>query len=63
MSTPTRSPLRSRRLRTLAAGVLIALLGAPTAGALERERLFGPEVKTGDYKHPASFTELRNGDL
>lgn len=27
------------------------------------ERLFGPEVATGKYKHPASFDELRNGDL
>lgn len=27
------------------------------------ERLFGPEVSTGDYKHPAGITELTNGDL
>jgi len=27
------------------------------------ERLFGPEIPTGDYKHPASITELANGDL
>ena len=27
------------------------------------ERVFGPEIKTGDYKHPASFDELQNGDL
>ena len=27
------------------------------------ERLFGPEVKTGPYKHPACMTELENGDL
>src|SRR5688572_20109632 len=27
------------------------------------ERVFGPEVKTGGYKHPAAVTELRNGDL
>ncbi len=33
------------------------------AGALVRERLFGPEVPTGRYKHPASITELANGDL
>jgi predicted neuraminidase len=26
-------------------------------------RVFGPEVPTGRYKHPASITELRNGDL
>lgn len=27
------------------------------------ERVFGPEIATGDYKHPASFDELQNGDL
>lgn len=27
------------------------------------DRLFGPEIPTGDYKHPASVTELANGDL
>src|SRR5438105_8753710 len=26
------------------------------------ERVFGPEIP-GPYKHPASFTELHNGDL
>jgi predicted neuraminidase len=34
-----------------------------TADGLRFERLFGPEVPTGDYKHPASVTELANGDL
>src|ERR1043165_7515332 len=32
-------------------------------GEIKVERVLGPEVKTGDYKHPASFDELRNGDL
>ncbi|WZP00663.1 sialidase family protein [Isosphaeraceae bacterium EP7] len=27
------------------------------------ERVFGPEVPTGPYKHPACLTELSNGDL
>ncbi len=27
------------------------------------ERVFGPEVPTGKYKHPASIAELTNGDL
>jgi predicted neuraminidase len=31
------------------------------AGELRVERVFGPEVKTGPYKHPACMTELRNG--
>lgn len=30
---------------------------------LSIERVFGPETPTGKYKHLASFTELRNGDL
>lgn len=33
------------------------------AGELVKERLFGPEVATGPYKHPASITELAGGDL
>jgi predicted neuraminidase len=27
------------------------------------ERVFGPEIATGPYKHPACLTELANGDL
>jgi hypothetical protein len=33
------------------------------AGELRIERLFGPEVKTGPYKHPARIESLANGDL
>jgi len=33
------------------------------ATELRIERIFGPEVKTGPYKHPACITELDNGDL
>ncbi len=33
------------------------------AGDLKIERLFGPEIKTGPYKHPARIEELHNGDL
>jgi predicted neuraminidase len=29
----------------------------------EVERIFGPEIQTGPYKHPACMTELGNGDL
>ncbi len=59
---------------TLTALALIAL-GIPAAngnaeappvaadGHVKIERIFGPEVKTGDYKHPASMAELANGDL
>jgi len=34
-----------------------------SAAELRIERLFGPEIKTGPYKHPARIEELRNGDL
>lgn len=45
--------------------VALFLLAASLAwcGDLVTERLFGPEVQTGPYKHPASITELASGDL
>ena len=44
----------------LAAAFLSELFAADEINV---ERVLGPEVRTGDYKHPASFDELRNGDL
>ena len=35
----------------------------PGVEGVEYHRLFGPETPTGRYKHPASLTELANGDL
>jgi predicted neuraminidase len=50
--------------RTAFASVLWILLGsALEAGELVISRLFGPETPTGPYKHPASMTEMNNGDL
>lgn len=48
----------------LRASLLLLLLatGPAFAGGLRLERILGPEVPTGPYKHPASVTELRNGD-
>src|SRR2546427_2464651 len=46
--------------------LLVLLAIAPstaTIGLLRIKRVFGPEVKTGPYKHPASIAELANGDL
>lgn len=44
--------------------LLVALSPAPArAGKLKIERVFGREVPTGPYKHPACATELKNGDL
>lgn len=44
---------------------LLLLAGACCAfsGELKIERVFGPEVPTGRYKHPASIAALANGDL
>jgi len=38
-------------------------LRASQSPGLRVERIFGPEIKTGPYKHPACFDQLRNGDL
>jgi predicted neuraminidase len=45
--------------------ILIALgsFGAFAATDIQTEKVFGPETLTGKYKHPASITELANGDL
>jgi predicted neuraminidase len=43
--------------------LLIVSRPALNAGELTISRVFGPEVPTGPYKHPASMTELGNGDL
>ncbi len=50
-------------LRTLPA-LLLLLIVVPAMAAEEVviHRVFGPEIP-GRYKHPASFTELDNGDL
>ena len=41
----------------------LALLLALQAADLPVERIFGKEVTTGPYKHPACATELQNGDI
>jgi predicted neuraminidase len=49
----------------LCRGIVLLVLGCGgiRAGELRIERVFGPEVPTGPYKHPACMTELANGDL
>lgn len=55
--------------KRLSVGVLVvawSVIGAApalAAGDLTITRVFGPEVKTGPYKHPASIAEFDNGDL
>src|SRR5438094_9387429 len=60
---PCPLPSPSRRGFICLALATALLGGDPLAGDLVVNRVFGPEVKTGDYKHPASFDELQNGDL
>jgi predicted neuraminidase len=43
--------------------VFALLTEAALAADIEVSRIFGPETPTGPYKHPASITELSNGDL
>jgi predicted neuraminidase len=53
-------------IATLAAGMLLLAtppIEDPAGGALEIRRIFGPEIETGPYKHPACMTELDGGDL
>src|ERR1051326_8840097 len=57
--------MKSSCLLRLAMPILscLAFTGAAPAVEPEIERIFGPEVKTGPYKHPACMTEPGNGDL
>src|SRR5437588_13051614 len=43
-------------------GILICWMLLHPSGDSVTERVFGPEIP-GKYKHPASITELHNGDL
>src|SRR5256885_14180429 len=53
-----------RTLRVFSLSLAVAALGELfAADVIKVERILGPEVTTGEYKHPASFDELRNGDL
>jgi predicted neuraminidase len=52
-------------LSIAAAAVVLAWAPGASAqpGGLQLRRVFGPEVPTGPYKHPACLTALDNGDL
>lgn len=41
----------------------VTVAGQDAPPTLTVERVFGPEVQTGPYKHPACLTDLANGDL
>ena len=55
--------------RWLTSGMCCLVVAAATVtgqvapSTLTTERVFGPEVATGPYKHPACVTDLANGDL
>ena len=54
------------RVSFLKLGLLsVVFVSAPVifASELRIERMFGPEIKTGPYKHPARVEALANGDL
>ena len=50
-------------MRMIFAALMTLVTTTTSAGDLTIERVFGPEIKTGPYKHPACLTELDNGDL
>ncbi len=52
-------PLMKSLLAVFVFGVVVTSAGAE----LNIHRVFGPEIKTGPYKHPARIEELANGDL
>lgn len=49
----------------LGLGIFVTTLASTAfaAGEIHLERIFGPEVKTGPYKHPARMTQFQNGDF
>lgn len=75
MGDPPRFPLSNRpspgrdeavihvRLLWLLGAFLGFLTVSQAAEEVVLESIVGPEAPTGDYKHPASVTELDNGDL
>src|SRR5262245_46540300 len=59
-----RCPRPSMLTRPAVLVVLLRSAAIPaTAGEFHAERVFGPEVPTGPYKHPAALAELDNSDL
>ncbi|MGE3820758.1 MAG: exo-alpha-sialidase, partial [Isosphaeraceae bacterium] len=56
-------PSRSVTYLVLSLALPYGSTRAEDPARLTRERVFGPEVKTGPYKHPACLEELDNGDL
>jgi len=53
----------SSAFRLILVAVLTTVAALLSRAELQVETVFGPETKTGPYKHPATITELANGDL
>jgi predicted neuraminidase len=51
-----------KSLAALAFSLFVAA-GAALAGEPKFTRVFGPEIPTGPYKHPACLADLANGDM
>lgn len=51
------------RLTCLVLALAVLTVAQTANAALHTETVFGPETKTGRYKHPSTITELDNGDL
>lgn len=53
-----------KRCVELIVGVLLTFTSSHVFSAdIRIERIFGPEIKTGKYKHPSCIDQLNNGDL
>ena len=52
-----------KSLVSLALALAAFHLPVVAAGEIQIERIFGPEIKTGPYKHPARMTQFQNGDF
>jgi predicted neuraminidase len=57
------APLGFAWLVAACLGLLTSTSRAAEPRGITIERIFDPSTPTGEYKHPASFTELSNGDL
>ena len=61
--SPNAGAIAMRKTFSSSFAFLACLAASAVGGELKTERVFGPEVATGPYKHPACLAELDNGDL
>jgi predicted neuraminidase len=63
MKTTSIEEARFAKTLAIISMLVISITALARAAEFHLERVFGPEVPTGPYKHPACLTELDNGDL